>query len=153
MSPSEFLRNSSYGIHGELSTKELVNLAVVENYSAAVQTIKKIWEDNRNNAMLKTLLNSLFEYIGEYVELVGQFNLVNHGKEDLTEIARIDSARTIKHNALMDEIKIINRYLLNQCRYNKGILPKGVYLNQRESITLWAKEIFIDLAEIKRELN
>lgn len=153
MSPSEMWRSDEYDANGEVSIKEIVNLESAKNYCDAVQIIKGVFDDYAGNVVLKKLVENLFEYIAEYIELISQFNIINSTKEDLGELKRIDESRRIKHEALMDQIKIVNRFLSKNFNNNQGILPKNIYLSKRESITIWAKEIYIDLSELKRELN
>ena len=162
MSPSEFHRmNDCYFSEtgAELSPAERGRLEAIDNPCLATnQLIKAIESVKTNHPELNKDLDmhfsDLFRGIEDYVALVRYGNTLR--KRDDFKIddrcRQLDKSRKITHNFLLTQIKIVRTFLI-ECGYQARFLPDYVSLDNRETVTVWAKEVYLALAQLKEEFK
>ena len=113
------------------------------------QQIKEILEEHKDKVGLK-LLKELIDKVTGYVShVVGMAKRIETARFRLDQeryiqlATNLDEVRGIKHNALISQLKILNRYLFKT--YTAEIIPfGGVYsldpetINMREVVGDWA---------------
>ncbi len=167
MSPSDFFRNDTNydpetGV--ELAPEAIAKLEIINGSCQAtsllvgvIQTVKETITDKQLLAGFHYCFSELFELIGDYLVLISCFNSskarVGSDNYEVDELKRLDEGRKIKHDALISQVRIVERFLVNQCNYRKNIVPKQVILEQRETVTIWAKEVYLSLTQLKEEFK
>lgn len=167
MNPTDFFRDetlydSETGV--ELPPEKIARLEIINGSCQAtsllveaIQTVKETIIDKQLLAGFHYCFNELFELIGDYIVLISRFNSskarTGSDSYEVDELKRLDESRKIKHDALISQIKITERFLVNKCNYRKSIVPEQVILEQRETVTIWAKEVYLCLAQIKEEFK
>jgi len=138
-------------------------------------------------AIMKQLIEQSLEYAVEYVDSIRRMSKVKLGRSEmnredyLDEMRESDTERRAKHNALIDSLKIANRFLQNnfgnlteerrqkfvkdelragrqileverQDFGNNGLVSEKVDLNNRDQVKDWAIVVVDSLEQIKKEL-
>lgn len=92
--------------------------------------VKSLLEDRKDKKGLY-LLEELIKYAGDYVKIVTKLESIDAGqyqnREDKEKIRAIDLRKKIKHDALISQLTIVNRYLFNNYSPEEEIPFGGVY--------------------------
>lgn len=143
---------------------------------------------NQKLKTMKGLIEECLDYAVDYVQSIRLMSKVKLSDKDLSredyidELKTSDEARRLKHNALIDSLKIANRFLQNnfanmpQDKYEQfvatekksgravleverqdfgknGLVSDNLNLNDRDQVKDWAILITDSLDQIKKELN
>ncbi len=97
-----------------------------ERYEQIIKLLKEN-EDIRGLNLVKDLVKLCIDYVElrlnfERLMEMQKFRKQND-EEVLEEFIRLGNLRKIKHNAMMSQLKIVNRYLFK--KYEKGTVPIG----------------------------
>jgi hypothetical protein len=108
-----------------------------------------------------TSITLIKEVLIKALNYVNAVNILEHyvmlGGDDQDEIQRLDQRRTLAHNALIDSVKITNRYLFSH--YGGDIIPVGgIYSDaplhlstgNRRAIGDWAGRLVSEVFQSRR---
>ncbi len=88
------------------------------------------------------LIDELINKAARYIDIVNNYERImqlqkfraQYEEKITEEFKRLDDIRKIAHNALISQLKIVNRYLFKN--YGKAILPGGIYSLKPETLVL-----------------
>lgn len=172
---------------GELDSQEAKHLfkmiKTVNMISMKPEKLENEKEKQKLELCKKRILNLLDNLMISIEEYIVSILMLDEASRKLKgdDLAKIDHARKMKHDTLIDNINILNRSLhwwfgdfdpsgLSgnlEKMYEKqeekfisydierinipanGICPPGINLKEREQISIWAKNIYADIASIR----
>ncbi|GEM_PF-1477278 len=123
-------------------------------YTDRIREIKdKVTSDPQALKLIENVLVKATDYIRQ-IERTERILAIHQGSYDFQDkFANADKLRTIKHNALISDLTIANRYLFKE--YGTDEIPEGglfvgpvEQFHQREVIGDWAVEL---VTEMRRE--
>jgi hypothetical protein len=122
--------------------------------SRIVELCNIIAGDATSITLIKEVLTKALNYINA-VNILEHYVMLEGDDQD--EIQRLDQRRTLAHNALIDSVKITNRYLF--AHYGTDIIPVGgIYSDDplhlstgnRRAIGNWAGKLVSEVFEYRR---
>ncbi len=164
----------------------LINNAELSSFYKEDENQKSILEKNKVQA--KKLLQNVLNKVEEYINLIRAVDETKIQRENLSqkdysrELENIEKTRTIKHDALIADINVVNRFILNNFgdigeenveeweereetagrdilhakRINfpsNVICSEKINMKDRKQITDWAMQMYDSLSEIRKELS
>ncbi len=108
-----------------------------ERYTQILKVLNEE-KDQKGLKFLEDLINKCTEYfriIAEQKTLKLREDKFATRKDFAEEYGSLDELRTILHNALISQIKILNRYLFKNYKVNEQIPLGGIYTYNLDSLT------------------
>ena len=164
------------------------DIKIDDDYKNNIEQIKLLKE---KKAQAKALMLDVLNYVSEYLDTIKKMEEIKINSNYITAnniedykkgLETADQSRSLKHNALIDSINIVNRFIsynfgdldqeeiedwqereraakrpvlyANRVKLNSNIIcPDNINLENREHITDWATQISESLVELKKQIK